>query len=85
MEREDEDLKDMFEPGEIVVFNDGYRIQLGEVKKKNPMVEDNYFVYYSTGDTAASTDACYLHKTENGYAFKRRKNTECLKEILRRR
>lgn len=52
MEREDEDLKDMFAPGEIVVFNDGYRIQLGEVKKKNPMVEDNYFVYYSTGDTA---------------------------------
>lgn len=85
MEREDEDIKDMFESGEIVVFNDGWRIQIGEVKRRNPRLPSNYFVYYSTGDTAASTDACYLHKVENGYAFKRRRNTECLKETLRRR
>ena len=78
-------MKDIFEPGEIVVFNGGWRIQIDEVERRNSRLTSNYFVYYSTGDTAASTDACYLHKVENGYAFKRRENTECLKKILRRR
>jgi hypothetical protein len=78
-------LKDIFELGEIVVFNGGWRIQIDEVERRNSRLPSNYFVYYSTGDTAASTDACYLHKVENGYAFKRRENTECLKKILRRR
>lgn len=80
-------MSEEFKPGEIVICDcyDGNRIEIGEVKRRNPNVPNHYFVYYSTGDTAASTDACYLHKVENGYAFKRRENTECLKKILRRR
>lgn len=62
-----------FEDGEVVIFDDGTRTQIGIVKRK-AMIPNHYFVYYSTGDTAASTDASYLRRVENGYAFKRRKN-----------
>lgn len=29
----------------------------------------DYFVYYHTGDTAARTSECLLHKIANAYAF----------------
>lgn len=69
-------MSEEFKPGEIVICDcyDGNRIEIGEVKSRNQNVPNHYFVYYSTGDTAASTDASYPRRVENGYAFKRRKN-----------
>lgn len=56
-----------FEVGEVVLYQNGNCFELGIVKR----VCDNgdCFVWYHTGDTAARTPSCYLHKLTNSYAF----------------
>lgn len=65
-----------YQPKEIVLYQNGDRFELGEIKRlaNKP---DEYFIWYHTGDTAACTHARNLHKITNSYAFEiRRKNTE---------
>lgn len=53
--------------GEPVIYQNGDRFELGIVKT---VCENNeYFVNYHTGDTAARTHARHLHKIANDYAF----------------
>lgn len=53
--------------GEPVIYQNGDRFELGIVKT---VCEDNeYFINYHTGDTAARTHARHLHKIANDYAF----------------
>lgn len=56
-----------FVEGEVVLYQNGDCFELGVVKR----VCDNgdCFVWYHTGDTAARTPSCYLHKLTNSYAF----------------
>ncbi len=56
-----------FKVGEVVLYQNGDCFELGIVKR----VCDNgdCFVWYHTGDTAARTPSCYLHKLTNSYAF----------------
>lgn len=56
-----------YEVGEPVIYTNGDKIELGIVKKV--CGEDDYFVNYHTGDTAARTHASHLMKVSNRYAF----------------
>ncbi len=54
-----------FYPGEMFVYTNGDRWELGVVKSQRD--DDVYYCYYHTGDTAAATPVQYMHKLENAY------------------
>lgn len=56
-----------YEEGETVLYRNGSRFELGIVKRV--CGDDEYFINYHTGDTAARTHARNLHKVANAYAF----------------
>jgi len=58
-----------FKPGEVVLYQNGDKFELGVVKRLGNM-PDTYFVWYHMGDTTACTDVRNLHKITNSYAFK---------------
>lgn len=56
-----------FAEGELFVYVNGDRWELGMVKRPN-RTGDGYFCWYSTGDTAANTPTRCMHKLANsGY------------------
>jgi hypothetical protein len=57
-----------FEPGELFVYMNGDRLEIGKVKKEN-YTGDGYFCWYSTGETAANTPVDMMHKITNLYAL----------------
>ena len=59
-----------FEKGEIFVYVNGDRYELGKVKQPNND-GTGYFCWYSSGDTAANTPVEYMHKLVNAYVIKR--------------
>ena len=56
-----------YEVNEPVIYQNGDRFELGIVK--TVCGNDEYFINYHTGDTAARTHARHLHKISNSYAF----------------
>lgn len=56
-----------YEAGEPVIYVNGTKIELGIVKRD--CGDDNYFIYYHTGDTAARTHARHLVKVSNRHAY----------------
>lgn len=56
-----------YKEGEPVIYQCGDRFELGIIR--TVCGNDEYFVNYHTGDTAARTHARNLHKIQNGYAF----------------
>lgn len=56
-----------YEVGEPVIYVNGTKAELGVVKKV--CGDDEYFVNYHTGDTAARTHARHLVKVSNRYAY----------------
>ena len=58
----------MYNVGEVVLYQNGDKFELGIVKSL--CGHDEYFIWYHTGDTAARTHARYMHKISNDYAFK---------------
>ena len=67
-----------FKAGDIVLYKNGDSYELGVIKRKNEFIEGNWFVYYHTGDTSASTPQDRLFKLKNEYAFniERKTNNE---------
>ena len=69
----------LFMVGEIVIYQNGDRYELGVVKEVCTGTNYNgkpcykYRVYYHTGDTSAMTDEHLLHKIVNSYAFEIRR------------
>lgn len=57
-------MSETYEPGELFVYTNGDRWELGEVKSSNN-TGTGYFCWYSTGDTAANTPARCMHKLAN--------------------
>ena len=53
-----------FENGELFVYVNGDRWELGMVKRPNN-TGDGYFCWYSLGDTAANTPTELMHKLAN--------------------
>lgn len=70
MGEEPENLPDQYpeyKVGEAVLYQNGDRFELGIIKT---ICDNNeYFVWYHTGDTAARTHARNLHKISNEYTF----------------
>lgn len=56
-----------YEVDEPVIYTNGTKVELGIVKKV--CGDDEYFVNYHTGDTAARTHARHLSKISNRYAY----------------
>lgn len=56
-----------YEVDEPVIYTNGDKVELGIVKKV--CGDDEYFVNYHTGDTAARTHARHLSKISNRYAY----------------
>lgn len=60
-------MSDTFKPGELFVYTNGDRWELGKVKRLRE--DGKYACWYSTGDTAAVTPPEHMHKLENaGYS-----------------
>lgn len=55
--------KDEYKPGELFIYTNGDRWELGQVKRK--VNDSTYACYYSTGDTAARTPVDHMHKLAN--------------------
>lgn len=53
-----------FERGELFVYTNGDRWELGIVKAPNN-TGTGYFCWYHMGDTAANTPVEHMHKLEN--------------------
>ena len=53
-----------FVEGELFVYTNGDRWELGMVKRPNN-AGNGYFCWYSTGDTAANTPTRCMHKLAN--------------------
>jgi len=65
-----------FRPGELFVYTNGDRWELGQVKSKAR--DDAYYCWYSTGDTAACTPVANMHKLANaGWSHAEREDNEC--------
>lgn len=56
-----------YEVDEPVIYVNGTKVELGIVKKD--CGNDEYFINYHTGDTAARTHASHLVKVSNRYAY----------------
>jgi len=52
-----------FKDGELFVYTNGNRWELGMVKRK--VDETTYACWYSMGDTASHTPVSHMHKLEN--------------------
>ena len=62
-----EEMGGTFATGELFVYTNGDRWELGMVKSPNN-TGDGYFCWYSRGDTAANTPTRCMHKLANaGY------------------
>ncbi len=57
-------MSETFHPGELFVYVNGDRWELGMVKRPCDM-SDAYFCWYSRGDTASWTPTCNMHKLAN--------------------
>ena len=57
-------MPEIYANGELFVYCNGDRWELGQVKSPNN-TGDGYFCWYSTGDTAANTPVEHMHKLAN--------------------
>ena len=57
-------MSETFKTGELFVYVNGDRWELGMVKRPNN-TGDGYFCWYSRGDTAANTPLSHMHKLAN--------------------
>lgn len=70
-----------FKPGELFVYVNGTKWELGTVKRK--VNADTYACWYSTGDTAARTPVEFMHKLANaGYTHIEGKLETIARELL---
>ncbi len=51
-----------------MIYNPGYKQELGKVKRLNPRKKGTAFVWYNVGDTAACTDVKHLYPVDEEYA-----------------
>ena len=57
-----------YEPGELFIYANGDRYEIGKVKRPNN-TGDGYFCWYHSGDTAANTPTDKMHKLTNAYTI----------------
>ena len=62
-------MQKRFKRGELFVYANGERFEIGKVKSPNAK-GDGYFCWYHEGSTAANTPARCMHKLANAYVIK---------------
>ncbi|MFA6620621.1 MAG: hypothetical protein WCS90_05795 [Bacilli bacterium] len=68
-----------FEVGEAIIYKNGDSYEIGIVKRvcdKKDGEEQDYFVYYHVGDTAARTPENCMNKIRNSCAYEIRRKVE---------
>lgn len=58
----------MIEAGQLVIYDPGYKQEIGRVKRLNPRKKGTAFVWYDEGDTAACTNMDHLYPVDERYA-----------------
>lgn len=58
-----------FEDGELFIYINGDKAEIGKVKRKNNK-GNGYFCYYHEGETAANTPLECMYKLVNSYTIK---------------
>lgn len=58
----------MFEEGQYVIYRNGPKVELGKIKS---LKEDFAFVYYHSGETAASTRYEDIYPIDNEYVIEK--------------
>lgn len=61
-------MSNEFEPGELFIYVNGDRYELGKVKRPNN-TGGGYFCWYHLGETAANTPTSCMHKLQNAYVI----------------
>lgn len=76
-------MTDTYRPGELFVYVNGDRWELGQVKRPNND-GTGYFCWYSMGDTCANTPLCNMHKLANaGWSHIERDGRETTRIIVK--
>lgn len=70
-----------YKPGELFVYTNGDRWELGMVKRENNS-GDGYFCWYHRGDTAANTPTRCMHKLANAGWTHIEQQMDDLRELL---
>lgn len=63
------ELENKFKPGELFIYQNGDRYEIGKVKGVKD--ETHCWCWYHEGETAASTPINVMHKIMNDYCIKR--------------
>lgn len=74
--------------GQLVMYDPGYKCDLGKVKRINPYDETKAFVWYSTGDTASCTSMTDLYPIDEKFARRHAdvfENKYALEEIIKKK
>lgn len=61
-------MQETFEPGELFIYQNGERYEIGKVKRANSD-GTGYFCWYHIGETAANTPIWAMHKLSNAYVI----------------
>lgn len=61
-------MQETYEPGELFIYRNGERYEIGKVKRPNND-GTGYFCWYHTGETAANTPIVVMHKLTNAYVI----------------
>lgn len=61
-------MRETFEPGELFIYVNGSRYEIGKVKRVNN-TGDGYFCWYHTSETAANTPVSCMHKLANAHVI----------------
>lgn len=75
----------LIKEGTLVVYDPGYKLELGKVKRINPHDENKVFVWYHSGDTAACTNMENLYPVTEEFALKHKdmfRNAYAIEEII---
>lgn len=59
-----------FKPGELFIYQNGNKYEIGKVKKPN-YDGTGYFCWYHTGSTTANTPIECMHKLVNAYVIEK--------------
>lgn len=75
----------LFKGGTLVVYDPGYKLEFGKIKRLNPMSEQHAFVWYDSGDTTANTLLSDLYPVTEEFVLEHKdmfRNAYAIENIL---
>lgn len=74
--------------GQLVMYDPGYKVEIGKVKRINPHDPNKAFIWYHTGDTTACTNMSDLYPIDEKFARRRKvmfENGYALENIINKK